>query len=82
MVFLQHLCEAFPVHSLRDDAEVSDTVLADTGIRAPGDEFDRQRADGGTDHWKILWRRIGPQFGIELAMQNQHGEILHREFFD
>ena len=82
MFFFQRLCELFPEHSLRSDAEITDVVLADTGVCSPGDEFDRPRTGGGTDHWKILWRQVGPQFGLEFAMQNQKGEILHRESFD
>jgi len=82
MFFLQQLCELLPEHSLCDAPEIVDVVLSGTGVCAPGDEFDRKRADGGVDHWKVLWRKIGSRFGIEMAMQDQNGRIMNGEFFD
>jgi len=82
MFFCEQLSESFPGVSVRDDSRIADILLAGTGTRSPGDEFDQPRLDGGTDHWRVLSRRIGPRFGIELAMQNQDGKIVQGEFFD
>ena len=82
MYFLQKLCTATPQLSLREDSQVADIILIDTGIRSPGDTFERPRPDGGVDQWTVLWRRMGPRFGVEMAMKNQDNQIIHGEFFD
>jgi hypothetical protein len=82
MYFLKKLCQANPNLSLREDSQIADIILLNTGIRSPGDTFERQRPGGGVDHWTVLWRKVGLRFGVEMAMKNQDGQIIHGEFFD
>ena len=82
MYFFQKLSELHPDLSLREDSRITDILLLDTGIRAVGDTFERPQTRGGVDHWTVLWRKVGDRFGIEMAMKNQDGEIMHGEFFD
>jgi hypothetical protein len=77
LYFIQILTDRFPVREVLDDEKVLSVLLDDIGVRKIGDSIDRNGKK-----WKVIWRKIGINFGIEMGLKASDGEILSEEFYD
>lgn len=78
---LQLIEEETNNRAIKDNQAVVDAVLDGTGIRKIGERFERD-SPTGTRVWKVMWRKIGLRYGVEMGLQADNGEILSGEFFD
>ena len=82
LYFLQLLEEETPGTPLKTNERIIDLLLDDTGVPAVGEEVERPARDGGTKKWKVLWRKIGSRYGVEMGIRAEDGEVVSGEFFD
>jgi hypothetical protein len=56
--------------------------LLNSGVREVGEQFERGGPNGIKERWTVIWRKIGPMYGVEMGLRNENGKILSGEFFD
>lgn len=81
MYALQLIEEESSNRTIKDNQALMDALLEGTGIRPIGERFERD-SPTGTRLWTVIWRKIGPHYGVEMGLQADNGEILSGEFFD
>jgi hypothetical protein len=82
MHFLYLLERASGDSRLKENSDLADILLEGTGIRSVGDQFEATSPDGTQKVWSVIWKKIGPNYGIEMGMRSSDGELLSGEFFD
>jgi hypothetical protein len=82
LYFLELLEQAAENTNLKDNEELVASILDDSGIRQVGDLFDRVDQYGEKKTWKVIWRKIGTRYGIEMGLKSEDGELRSGEFFD
>lgn len=80
--FLRLLADELDDDSIRKNDGIVDVVLNGSGVRAVGDQFERVAPSGNKERWTVMWRQIGPTWGVEMGLRNDEGKILAGEFFD
>jgi len=80
--FLHLVADELDDASIRKDDGIIDVVLTDSGVREVGEQFERVGPTGIKENWTIIWRQIGPMWGVEMGLRNDEGEIHAGEFFD
>jgi hypothetical protein len=82
LYFLELLEQATQNTNLKQNEELVSAILENSGIREVGDQFERIGKNGEKKVWKVIWRKIGPRYGIEMGLKSEDGELLSGEFFD
>jgi len=82
LYFLHLVADELDDTSIRKDDGIVDVVLTGCGIREVGEQFDRIGPNGIKEKWTVIWRQIGPMWGVEMGLRNDEGKILSGEFFD
>jgi hypothetical protein len=82
LYFLELLEEHSGGTQLKENEDIVSVFLEGTGIRNVGDHFERVGPSGGKKSWEVIWRRIGPSYGVEMGLLSQDGQSMSGEFFD
>jgi len=80
--FLHLVVDELDDISIRKDDGIINVVLAGSGVREIGEQFERVGPNGINEKWTVIWRQIGPMWGVEMGLRNGEGKILTGEFFD
>jgi hypothetical protein len=82
LYLLSLLEEELDAPAIRKDTGIVDTILTGSGIREVGEQFERVGPNGIKVTWTVIWRKIGPMWGVEMGLRNDEGKITAGEFFD
>lgn len=80
--FLHLVADELDDASIRKDNGIIDVVLTDSGVQEVGEQFERVGPNGIKEKWTIIWRQIGPMWGVEMGLRNDEGNIHSGEIFD
>jgi hypothetical protein len=75
--FLQQLAKMMALADILQDENLLSVLLDDTALRKPGDAIYIQG-----EKWKVIWRRIGFDFGIEFGLVSESGSFRKELFVD
>lgn len=76
LYLLQLVEEEAQDKSIKELEDVIEIILRNDA-RSVGDTFSRL---GQT--YTVLWRKIGPKYGVEMCLRSQDGQLLNGEFYD
>ena len=82
LTFLQFIEETSGNFTIKEDWKVVQEVLKGTGILDVGSIFKKGNRQGNEKEWKVIWRKIGPRYAIEMGIESEDREIDSVEFYD
>jgi hypothetical protein len=75
--FIQLLSKKIALGETLQNDQVLSVLLDDIGLPKVGDAVEIQGKP-----WRVIWRRLGNDFGIEFGLANESGEFKSHMFFD
>jgi len=75
--FIQELSEQMTIHEILQNEKLLSVLLDDVGLQKVGDSIELNG-----EKWKVIWRKMGKNFGIEFGLSNASGKVISHEFND
>ena len=73
LYFLELLEQAAQNNELKENEALATALLEGSGIRGVGDHFERVGRNGEKKVWKVIWRKIGSRYGIDMGLRSEDG---------
>ena len=74
---IQELSGQMPIYEVLQNEKLLSVLLDNVGLKKVGDSIELNG-----EKWKVIWRRIGNNFGIEFGLRSGSGKVISHEFID